>query len=499
MGYEFERREDIWRILSFTNYYPVLIQIFCQEMVRLLHDQSQVSAVWTINSNFVDRILSSSEVRRKLFETFDKTISGIEQRYKLLTYILAHQELMERETGMVTEGQSSPEITERAVYWWPNAFQAGSDPVEIEYLLEEMEGFGIARRTPLGRFALRSRMLLELMATNEEDLTRKLEQFRLEEAPPKPFDPKNSRRLLPKAPLRVQSDGRMSPLTDGQEAELSTPGSEKSIAVVFGCPAAGIGLVEAALATTRRARDGQIDVQIKSFSSKKEFLEHANSLNGGPETKVLVLTSGSAWTPEWALESERVKLVRDGGLRIVFVGGPKQAYSWASDPLLQKHDLPNVRRTKLRPWTRSFLAARLEGLQLNLELMTDLRSATGGWNELIDELVNQIGECTLSDAKTKIAEARDQALASRSIVTDLGVLEELNGFMRTLAAYANGSTITVKDFQDLCADEKVDPNVVGTYGDLIGLFSFTPTTSTEHLHRNVELNQIALAALTQAA
>jgi hypothetical protein len=40
MGYEFDRREDVWRILSFTNYYPVLIQIFCQEIVRLLHDHS---------------------------------------------------------------------------------------------------------------------------------------------------------------------------------------------------------------------------------------------------------------------------------------------------------------------------------------------------------------------------------------------------------------------------------------------------------------------------
>ena len=157
-----------------------------------------------------------------------------------------------------------------------------------------MEGFGIARRTSLGRFALRSRMLLELMATDEQDLTNKLEQFRSRDAPPRPFDPKNNRRILPKSPLKVQCEGRMSPLTDGQEADLLTPSNEKPISVVFGCAAAGIGLVEAALTTTRRARSGQVEVQVKSFLSKKEFLDHANHLSGGHYIKALVLTSGSA-------------------------------------------------------------------------------------------------------------------------------------------------------------------------------------------------------------
>src|SRR6202043_809814 len=124
------------------------------------------------------------------------------------------------------EGQTSAEIAEQAMYWWPKAFRAGSDPIEIEYLLEEMEGFGIARRTSMGRFALRSRMLLDLMATDEEDLINKLEQFRFRDPPPRPFDPKNYRRVLARAPFKVPSAGRVSPLTDGQEADLLTPGSE---------------------------------------------------------------------------------------------------------------------------------------------------------------------------------------------------------------------------------------------------------------------------------
>ena len=227
MGWEFDRREDVWRILSFTNYYPVLIQVFCQELVRLLRDQPGGKLGRTITGDMVEKALSSSEVRRKLFETFDKTISDIEQRYKLLTYILARKELVEREGGMSGEGLTSAEVAEQAISWWPKAFPKGSDPIEIEYLLEEMEGFGISRRTASGRFALRSRMLLELMATDEADLDNKLRQFLHRDAPPRPFDPKNYRRVLGRTSLRVQSDGRTSPLTDGQELDLLTPGAER--------------------------------------------------------------------------------------------------------------------------------------------------------------------------------------------------------------------------------------------------------------------------------
>jgi hypothetical protein len=128
--------------------------------------------------------------------------------------------------------------------------------------------------------------------------------------------------------------------------------------------------------------------------------------------------------------------------------------------------------------------------------MNDLRSATGGWNELIDQLIAQLAETAPSEAKMKVAAARREALASTSLLADLGVPGDLASFMRTLAAYAEGSTITAKDFQDLCAEEKVDAKVVGTYSDLIGLLSFAPDEGAENLHRRIELNQLALAALT---
>ena len=85
-----------------------------------------------------------------------------------------------------------------------------------------MEGFGIARRTYSGGFALRSRSLLELMAYDEADLTSKLEQYH-KRRPDRIFDPKNNRRILAKPLPMVDSNGHLSPLTNGQEADLLAP------------------------------------------------------------------------------------------------------------------------------------------------------------------------------------------------------------------------------------------------------------------------------------
>ena len=190
---------------------------------------------------------------------------------------------------MSGEGVTSAEVAEQAISWWPKAFPKGSDPIEIEYLLEEMEGFGISRRTASGRFSLRSRMLLELMATDEADLDNKLRQFLHRDAPPRPFDPKNYRRVLGRTTLRVQSDGRISPLTDGQESDLLTPGAERPVSA-FWKSRSGMQLVEPAIMSARRPRDGHLDVDVKTFSSKKDFQDNAKTPIRTGRGKLLVLS-----------------------------------------------------------------------------------------------------------------------------------------------------------------------------------------------------------------
>ncbi|MBX9679820.1 MAG: RNaseH domain-containing protein [Gemmataceae bacterium] len=502
MGYEFENREDVWRILSFTNYYPVLIQVFCQELLRLIHEQVMRTGSLppTISSSLVERALRSSDVRRKLFASFERTIGSIEDRYELITYILAAHELIERESGMKAEGMTAGEVADRAMECWPAAFKRGSDPTELEYLLEEMEGFGIARRTVSGAFALRSRSLLELMADSETDLNRKLDAFKGKPEPPKPFDPKNFRRILGKPISRVDSEGRTSPLTDGQEADLLAPSSASEgfcgIGVVFGAEHAGIKYVEAALLESRRAKDKIVEIDLKVFAEKKEMLDEARKATKSDKTRVIVVASQTEWRPDWVVDAERIGRVRKGEVRIVFVGDKRHAEAWAKDTTVLRRVLPQIKLVKLRPWTRSYLGSRIESLHLPGDLVDLIHGATGGWSETAGPLLNKIA-AKPNDADALIAGEASALIRSGETLDRLGIPPDLVDFFRELAAYADGSKITPSDFQYLCTSDgrKIAPRTVGLYSDLMGIISFPPDRSAGQAGRKVDLNPLALAAL----
>ncbi len=513
MGFEFDSREDVWRILSFTNYYPVLIQVFCKELLRLIHEQVQQTGKNPagISTQLVERALSSPDVRNKLFASFERTIASIESRYELITYILAVRELVERDSGMDAEGMSAAEVADRAMECWPAAFPRGSDALEFEYLLEEMEGFGIARRTISGRFALRSRSLLELMASSEADLTRQLDSFKKKEAPPNIFDPKNARRKLGRPLPRVDSEGKISPLTDGQEADLlaplqklatkggaSIPTTEThiGIGVVFGTEAAGIRYVEAALLDSKRAQDRLIEIELKSFETKKDMLDEARKPPKSDRPKVIVISANTEWRPDWVVEAERLGRIRKGQVRLVFVGQPVHARIWAEDAVILKRVLPQIKIIRLRPWSRSYLGSRIESIQLSVDLVDQAREATGGWSEMISPLIERIGERP-SEAKALVALEAKRLAELPNVLELLGVPPDLVEFYRDLAAYSDGSTITPSDFQYLCASDgrNISPRVLSVYSDLLGIMSFPSEPTSAGGLRRVDLNPLVQAVL----
>ncbi|WP_316158730.1 MULTISPECIES: RNaseH domain-containing protein [unclassified Bradyrhizobium] len=512
MGFEFENREDVWRILSFTNYYPVLIQVFCEELLRIIHDRAQQTNRLPdpIPTSLVEQALDSVDVRGKLFATFEKTIKFIEGRYELLTYILAARELLDHGSGMSAEGMMPAEVAERAIEYWPAAFPRGSDPVEIEYLLEEMEGFGIARRTYSGGFALRSRSLLELMAYDEADLTSKLEQYHKRRRE-RIFDPKNNRRIIARPLAAVDSDGHLSPLTNGQEADLLAPfapaaavkpdGSPTSprahgIGVVFGTECAGVRFVEAALMDAERTKDGLIEVDPRTYEGKKDLFDDAKRPSRSGRPRVLVVSPTTPWRPDWIFEAERLGRVRKGEVRIVFVGDPLHASAWSEDSALLRRIRPLVKLVKLRPVARSYLGSRLESLQLSSDLMDPIIDATGGWSDAVGPLLARISERP-SQASALIASEKQTLLAAPGLYGKLGIPPELVSFFRELAQYADGSVITYRDFQHLCTSDgrKISPSILAVYCDVLGIISFSPDQSGNRGLHKVDLNQLVHAAL----
>jgi len=268
------------------------------------------------------------------------------------------------------------------------------------------------------------------------------------------------------------------------------------IGVVFGTDCAGVRFVEAALMDAERTKDGLVEVEPRTYESKKDLFDDAKRPSRSGKPRVLVVSSRTRWRPDWILEAERLGRVRKGEVRIVFVGDPQHASVWSEDTAVLKRIRPQIKLVRLRPVTRSYLGARLESLQLSGDLMDLIIEATGGWADTVGPLLARISERP-NQASGLIESDKQTLLAAPGLYERLGIPPELVAFFRELAQYANGSVITYRDFQHLCTTDgrKIAPNVLAVYCDVLGIISFAPDQSGNRGLHKVDLNQLVLAAL----
>ena len=152
MGYEFENREDVWRILSYCNYYPVLVQKFCKELLQELVRETikKRRPIDLITSEHIRSALENEHIAREIGETFDFTLK-IDDRYSLIANIVADRAIRDSASGRISEGMSAVEVRDAAALWWRAAFSDANRLAVIEDLLDEMEGLGVLRRVPPDR------------------------------------------------------------------------------------------------------------------------------------------------------------------------------------------------------------------------------------------------------------------------------------------------------------------------------------------------------------
>jgi hypothetical protein len=87
MGIEFEKRQDVWRILSHSNYYPVLIQTYSQKLLEMAiakikeHDKP----IRRITSKLVSEVLDDAFLRADIKSIFMITLR-LDPRYLLIAY-----------------------------------------------------------------------------------------------------------------------------------------------------------------------------------------------------------------------------------------------------------------------------------------------------------------------------------------------------------------------------------------------------------------------------
>ncbi|MGH7051376.1 MAG: hypothetical protein ACREE5_12145, partial [Acetobacteraceae bacterium] len=200
------------RILAFANYYPSLIQLICQQLLRNLRArQGGGGPPWPVGIDDMKDVLDRQDLRDAAFEKFHVTLE-LDQRYNLMTLIAAEFSINDPE--LLARGIDKSLLRDFAAEAWPAGFSPGFGEDAFEALLDEMVGLGLLRRVEGTQYALRSANLAHLIGSPIE-IGRQIEKFQSRPAPAE-SDPLETRRNV---------NGRPSLLTARQEGYLLGAGA----------------------------------------------------------------------------------------------------------------------------------------------------------------------------------------------------------------------------------------------------------------------------------
>jgi hypothetical protein len=114
LGYRFDGREPIMRILSYTNYHPGLLQLFCDALLRrLLHPHRPLRGgpPHLIRDKDVEETYLDRGVRNQIRDRFELTLA-LDARYKLIALVMAQRQLENAQGDL-----SAKEAQKTGCYW----------------------------------------------------------------------------------------------------------------------------------------------------------------------------------------------------------------------------------------------------------------------------------------------------------------------------------------------------------------------------------------------
>ncbi|MFI9812134.1 hypothetical protein [Saccharothrix variisporea] len=361
LGYRFERPELVWRLLSATNYQASLIQIFCQELVRTLHDRvaQSLELPVPIREADVEAVAASDHVRARIAERLRITIN-LEDRYRVLTLVIAVLSL----NDMFGADYGPEELLEEARRHWA----AGFDDLtvsQVRIYLDEMVGLGLLiRLSGQARYAVRSPNVVNMLGT-KADLLRELAETDFDL--PYEYNPRDARRLLGTDPFK-----RRSPLTDGQLFELTAAGATS---VVTGTVALGTDRVADAIKDYAELRGSKVEVHTSAADIAKAIT------NAARRKKATVLVADLRRMPFTDVKQVVDRLLKEKPACAVLVE-PEVATQVAA--------LAGVEVVRPARWTSSSLRSWPECPFDVVQARVRLIAATGGWIELVEEVIANV-------------------------------------------------------------------------------------------------------------
>ena len=381
LGFTFEDRDLVWRLLAATNYQASLIQIACHHLVEDLRKQrprpGQPPTV--ITAAEVDRVLASREVRQRLLERFRWTI-GLEHRYLVIALVL----------GVLgyDDDFSSGHDPDELLWWcrayWPVGF-GDMTSHDFALYLEEMQGLGVLREHTDGTWSFRSPNVVEMLGSRdklEQELAEGGQRFEL----PFDFNPRVARRTVKTTHALVRS-----PLSEADLSVVVPTSMDPGVVAVFGNEALGIADAPPVLHAVggeilRTLGSGQ-DAPVDSFSidSFRSFATDQKTVSG---TRTSPLRLG-------VIDATSASRDVAGDLIGLALRHSRRSPRWRGAIVLGVGALPELTRgdriktVRLRRWTSEDLRAWGEGAFDDEASRSHTLAITGGWPRLIERVMDE--------------------------------------------------------------------------------------------------------------
>lgn len=475
LGYDFEDGKLVVRILSQTNYYPSLIQIYGNKLVKHLNNQNMLNDIDSdqplmrkIAKDLVEAIDQDRELRKDIISRFDLTLD-LDEKYKLITYLIALS--VKEDPYVIDKGLSVIDIQKLVREWWALGFRNNDSVETLTVLLDEMVGLGVLRNVDENKYTLRSPNVLPLLGS-EEEISEKILDVSAKEPSPS-YDPSVFR-----IPLKKPNDFRRSPLTVQQESQILM--ENRRVSVIFGTKASGLEEIPGYL------KDAGKKLTVVNANTPEDFANRldtiAKTLRKNDEQAIAIATHEVSWNREWIETSlETLKKLKEQGskLRIVFLSDFSKTFSLVSDFddtrlwLTSK----NIGMISLQKWREAALKQWIADINLGVDSLEKIREATNLWPLEIEKLYMCLSKDPARCEKclTTIENSQMDPEEARRNLKNFGIYEPES--VKLLEIVSKFPDALPDDVAEL-AEETIDKEFVGSAllsFELLGLLELSDT------------------------
>ncbi len=167
LGFSFNNNETvISHILSTTNYFPGLIQLFCSKLIKSMKKyyyeyNESVTPPYNITESHIGKILTDKEFLFAVKNCFEMTLR-LDEEYYIIALIIAYMSFVYEDT----EGSTAAEVFENLKEFEVKKLE-NHDIYQIETLLEELCDLNVLKKVN-DRFSFRTKSFRDLLGTKKE-------------------------------------------------------------------------------------------------------------------------------------------------------------------------------------------------------------------------------------------------------------------------------------------------------------------------------------------